>query len=80
MSLLLQVRPKPKNLTMEEAASILYTAITAWSSLKVTGDLLVTGARGKRILVLGAAGGVGSAAIQMGKAWGAVVSLFTTGT
>lgn len=63
---------------MEEAASILYTAVTAWSALRITGDLLVTGARGKRILVLGAAGGVGSAAVQMGKAWGAVVSLLST--
>lgn len=63
---------------MEEAASILYTAVTAWSSLRVTGDLLVTGARGKRILILGAAGGVGSVAVQMGKAWGAVVSFFPT--
>ncbi|XP_034251328.1 reticulon-4-interacting protein 1 homolog, mitochondrial [Thrips palmi] len=67
------IRPKPKNLTMEEASSILYAAVTAWSALRITGDLLVTGARGKRILVLGAAGGVGSVAVQMGKAWGAAV-------
>lgn len=67
------IRPKPKNLTMEEASSILYTAVTAWSALRITGDLLVTGARGKRILVLGAAGGVGTVAVQMCKAWGAVV-------
>lgn len=67
------IRKKPVNLTMEEASSIPYTAVTAWSALKITGDLLVTGARGKRILVLGAAGGVGSVAVQMAKAWGAVV-------
>lgn len=58
---------------MEEAASIMYAAVTAWSALRITGDLLITGARGKRILVLGAAGGVGSVAVQMAKAWGAEV-------
>lgn len=59
---------------MEEAASIPYAAVTAWSALRITGDLLVTGARGKRILIIGAAGGVGAIAVQMAKAWGAVVS------
>ena len=59
---------------MVEAASIMYAAVTAWSALRITGDLLITGGRGKRILVLGAAGGVGSVAVQMAKAWGAEVS------
>ncbi|KAE8747807.1 hypothetical protein FOCC_FOCC005420 [Frankliniella occidentalis] len=67
------IRTKPKSLNMEEAASIMYAAVTAWSALRITGDLLVTGARGKRILVLGASGGVGSVAVQMAKAWGAEV-------
>jgi NADPH:quinone reductase-like Zn-dependent oxidoreductase len=48
--------------------------MTAWSALKVTGDWCLSPAKGKRILILGGSGGVGTAAIQLLKAWGAQVS------
>jgi NADPH:quinone reductase-like Zn-dependent oxidoreductase len=48
--------------------------MTAWSTLKVTGDLCLSPAKGKRMLILGGSGGVGTAAIQLLKAWGAQVS------
>lgn len=61
-------------MTLVEAASVPYAAMTAWSALKVTGDLCLSPAKRKRILVLGGSGGVGTAAIQLLKAWGAQVS------
>ncbi|XP_046393089.1 reticulon-4-interacting protein 1 homolog, mitochondrial [Ischnura elegans] len=64
---------KPSNLSDIEAASILYTAVTAWSSLKLTGELCIQSAKGKNVLVIGGSGGLGSCAIQMLKAWGAQV-------
>lgn len=51
----------------------MYTALTAWSALKISGNFIVISPRDKRILVLGGSGGVGSAAIQMLNAWGAQV-------
>lgn len=61
---------------MSEAAGILYTGLTAWSGLFLTGQLggacgAITpqgGGSGKRICVLGGAGGVGNSAIQIAKA------------
>ncbi|XP_037816480.1 UV radiation resistance-associated gene protein-like [Lucilia sericata] len=71
----------PKNLSDEEAASVLYAGLTAWSGLYVTaniggicGALTADGGGGqKRILVLGGSGSVGSLAIQMLKAQGTQV-------
>lgn len=67
---------KPENISDIDAAGLLYVGLTAWSALFVTGQLsgllgpLVNPecARGKRICVLGASGGVGSVAVQMAKA------------
>lgn len=73
------VYKKPTNLNDVEAASLLYAAVTAWSSLKITGELCLQSANGKKVLVLGGSGGVGSSAIQMLKAWGSkVVSTCST--
>lgn len=66
------MKQKPENLTMEEAASIPYAGLTAWSALSITAELCI-GSKGKRVLVIGAAGGVGSIAIQLLKNWGAIV-------
>jgi len=63
-----------------EAGSIPYAAVTAWSALKVTGDLCLSTPTGKRVLILGGSGGVGAAAIQLLKAWGAQVSSVTITT
>ncbi|XP_017075120.2 reticulon-4-interacting protein 1 homolog, mitochondrial [Drosophila eugracilis] len=65
--------PAPKELDDNEAASVLYAGLTAWSGLYVTGGLggpcgATTAAGGgahKRVLVLGGSGGVGTLAIQI---------------
>jgi reticulon-4-interacting protein 1, mitochondrial len=64
---------KPSEKSFEEAAAIPYTGLTAWSALKITGELCL-GARNKQILVLGGSGGVGSLAIQLLKNWGSAVA------
>ena len=57
----------PTSLTAEESAAMPLTSITAWealySRLKITADQDA----GKNILIIGAAGGVGSIAIQLAK-------------
>ncbi len=61
--------PKPKSLSFEESASIPLVFLTAW-------HILVERARlrpGEDVLVLAAGSGVGSAAIQIAKLWGARV-------
>ncbi|XP_055644316.1 reticulon-4-interacting protein 1, mitochondrial [Toxorhynchites rutilus septentrionalis] len=72
---------KPENLNRVDASAVLYAGLTAWSGLYLTGlfgNLLgaispVGGGRGKKVLVLGASGGVGSLAVQMLLAEGAEV-------
>jgi len=61
---------KPSNLTMIQAASIPYAGLTAWCSLASLSD---TDNRSLKVLVMGAAGGVGSIAIQLCKLWGCMV-------
>ncbi|XP_046630199.1 reticulon-4-interacting protein 1, mitochondrial-like [Neodiprion virginianus] len=67
------VNPRPQNLSYTEASSILYAGLTAWSALWITGGLSckvnIPTYQNKRILVLGASGGVGTLAIQLLKAW-----------
>ena len=75
---------KPSNLTMVEAASIPYAGLTAWSGLRNIGGLGEV-LNGKDVLIMGAAGGIGSIATQLCKIWGSKVlniydlqKLFTT--
>ncbi|BES92923.1 Alcohol dehydrogenase GroES-like domain [Nesidiocoris tenuis] len=68
------VAKKPVHLTDEEASSIFYTGMTAWSALKVTGDIFLRGPSGMRALVIGGSGGVGTIAIQLLKNWGVEVT------
>lgn len=57
---------KPRNLGFAEAAALPLTAITAWEGLFDRLHISPEGAdRGKRLLILGGAGGVGSIAIQI---------------
>ncbi|XP_055545478.1 reticulon-4-interacting protein 1 homolog, mitochondrial isoform X2 [Wyeomyia smithii] len=75
---------KPASLNRIDASAILYAGLTAWSGLYITGHLggvlgaisHVGGGRGKKVLVLGASGGVGTLTIQMLAAEG--VEVFAT--
>ncbi|KAG7465945.1 hypothetical protein MATL_G00159600 [Megalops atlanticus] len=69
-----EVSLKPKSLSHTEAAVIPYVAATAWSALVNTGGLNKDNCAKKRILIIGASGGVGTFAIQMVKAWGGHVT------
>jgi phosphoglycerate dehydrogenase-like enzyme len=60
---------KPANLSHEEAGSVGVTFVTAWCGLVEYAALR----RGETVAVIGAAGGVGSAAVQIAKRIGARV-------
>lgn len=60
---------KPANLTLEQAAAIPLTGLTAWQSLVEAAKLK----RGEAVLIHAGAGGVGSMAIQFAKHLGAKV-------
>lgn len=60
---------KPEKIDFVEAASIPLVTLTAWQALFDTAHL----ERGQTVLIHGAAGGVGSAAVQLAKARGAKV-------
>ena len=69
-----EIALKPPSITHVEAASLPYVVCTAWSSITNNGGLTQANAAGKRVLVLGAAGGVGGVAVQMLAAWGSTVT------
>ena len=58
---------KPKSLSSTEAAVLPLTSITAWEALFSRLKILSEIDAGKTILIIGAAGGVGSIAIQLAK-------------
>jgi NADPH2:quinone reductase len=60
----------PAAMSFEEGAALLMTYGTSYYALKDRANLKP----GERLLVLGAAGGVGSAAVELGKAMGATVT------
>nr|CAH7745937.1 unnamed protein product [Callosobruchus chinensis] len=59
------VQPRPKHLNPVESASLVYSTMTAWSALFLFGNLLLKSRDGRRVLILGASGGVGTAAVQL---------------
>lgn len=63
------LRPKPANMTFAQASGITTTYGTSYYALKQRANLQP----GETLLVLGAAGGVGLAAVELGKAMGARV-------
>ncbi|MBJ2154940.1 NADP-dependent oxidoreductase [Variovorax sp. IB41] len=66
---------KPRNLTMEEAASIPLVGLTAWQALVEKAGLK----KGQQVFIQAGSGGVGSFAIQLARHLGATVAT-TTGT
>jgi NADPH:quinone reductase-like Zn-dependent oxidoreductase len=65
-----QLARTPDRLTDVEAAALPLAGLTAWQALVETADVRP----GSRVLVLGAAGGVGHLAVQIAKARGAYVA------
>lgn len=63
------IKPKPSNLSMIEAGSVGVTYVTAWLAIMEAAHLTAT----DTLLVIGATGGVGSAAIQIARWQGARV-------
>lgn len=66
---------KPKNLSMEEAASIPLVGLTSWQALIEIGKLK----KGQKVFIQAGSGGVGTFAIQLAKHLGAFVAT-TAGT
>lgn len=71
------VGPMPRTLDFASAAALPLTGITAWEALferlRIDPD---GGARGQKILIIGGAGGVGSAAIQLAR-WAGLTVIAT---
>ena len=65
---------KPKNLSMEEAASIPLVGLTAWQALIEKGSLK----KGQKVFIQAGSGGVGTFAIQLAKHLGATVATTTS--
>jgi NADPH:quinone reductase-like Zn-dependent oxidoreductase len=62
--------PRPANLTPEQAAAIPVSGYTALQGLRDAGTVKA----GQQVLIIGAAGGVGTFAVQIAKAFGAEVT------
>lgn len=65
---------KPRNLSMEEAASIPLVSLTAWQVLVEAAKLK----KGQKVLIHAGSGGVGTIAIQLAKHLGAFVATTTS--
>ena len=65
---------KPKNITMEEAASLPLVGLTAWQALVEKAQLQ----KGQKVFIQAGSGGVGTVAIQLAKHLGATVATTTS--
>jgi alcohol dehydrogenase len=66
--------PKPKNISMEEAASLPLVGLTAWQALIEKAQLK----KGQKVFIQAGSGGVGTFAIQLAKHLGAFVATTTS--
>jgi NADPH:quinone reductase-like Zn-dependent oxidoreductase len=65
-----RLAPKPANLSFEQAAAVPVSGMTALSGVRDSGKVQP----GQHVLVIGAAGGVGTFAVRVAKAFDAVVT------
>jgi len=65
-----KIVPKPPRLTFEQAAALPISGLTALQAIRDVGKVQP----GQKVLVVGAAGGVGSLTVQVAKAFGAEVT------
>lgn len=71
-----KLAPKPANLSFEQAAAVAISALPALQALRDHGQVQP----GQQVLIIGASGGVGTYAVQLAKAFGAVVTAVCSGT
>jgi NADPH:quinone reductase-like Zn-dependent oxidoreductase len=68
--------PKPSGLSFEQAAALPVSGVTALRAIDAEGHVQA----GQTVMVIGAAGGVGSLAVQIAKARGATVTAVSSGS
>lgn len=69
-----EVALKPKNLSMDEAASIPLVGLTAWQAMVEQANIK----KGQKVFIQAGSGGVGTFAIQLAKHFGAFVATTTS--
>jgi NADPH:quinone reductase-like Zn-dependent oxidoreductase len=65
-----KLAPKPSNLNFEQAAVVPISGLTALQAVRDSGKV----EEGKKVLIIGASGGVGTFAVQIAKSFGAEVT------